>query len=870
MIDQQKTTLIGHPIAIPLTNLNHMIKKIFTLCLLVGASLTLTAQPISKSSYETMIQTAEETLAKGDFYNALEWYQKAYDEQTDRSLLPILAKLHYDIRDYVRAERTYERVLRRDTDNKYAAERFNYGRVLKMNKKYDEAIVQLQEFIDNTDDPIRKQLAQQEIIGAEMAMTMSESSQGVEIENIGRNVNTKTSEYAPTLSPDGNTLYYSMLQEADDVTIVDANNVDFHAKIYMSTKGERGWGKPTELDEKINRPGTNSVNTALSPDGRRLFFTRSVLEGNGVAYSKIYMSEQGDGSWLGANEVQGVNGEYIATHPGVGELFGKEVLFFASDMEGGKGGLDLYYATYKGDGVYADPIPLSDQINTVGDEITPHYHDGTLYFSSTGHPGIGGLDIFYSVWDGSKWSDPQNMGSGYNTSVDDLYFRLDAEGYNGLLTSNREGGRSVKSKTCCDDIYTFSIAKVYADLAVGVFDENKKGLPGATVKLIPMEGKQPDGPGRSQTKQKGNRFDYDLDLEKAYRVVVSRDGYYPDSLEFNTLGVTEVTHVVKRVFLKAKPVPPPEPLYDTITIEEAIVLENILYDFDSDRIKKEAEPDLQLVKELMEQYPDMVIELSSHTDLRGDDDYNENLSQARAESARRWLVRNGISRSRIQAKGYGEKVPQTISARVAGQHEFLKEGDVLTPEFISKLGEKEAEEVAHSINRRTEFKILEGPQTITIKSTRLRKQEQSKKAPKRNANISLIPQGLADSVKISQLSSLYGKKDLRGVPVMKFKSRMIPLGKVKKGDKRSFKYEFTNIGDTPLQISLVSACDCTTTDYSTDPVPPGKSGVIKVIFDSTDKDESEVIDVDVILENVDPATDYPIIEQLKYTYELIK
>lgn len=863
-----KTTQNGHKTATQTTNLNHMINKIFTLSLLIGASLTLTAQPISKSSYETMVQTAEETLAKGDFYNALDWYQKAYDEENDRELLPIIAKLNYDLRDYVRAERYYDRVLRRDKENKYAAERFVYGRVLKMNKKYDEAIVQLQTFVDETTDPVLKELAQQEILGAEMGLSMSTTSQGVELKNAGKKINTKTSEYAPTLSPDGNTLYFSMLEEADDITYVDEDNVDFHAKIYMSAKDEKGWGKPTPLDEKINRPGTNSVNTALSPDGRRLFFTRSTLEGNGVANSKIYMSEQGDGGWLGANEVLGVNGEYIATHPAVGELFGKEVLFFASDMDGGEGGLDLYYATYKGDGVYADPIPLNEKINTKGDEMTPHYHDGTLYFSSTGHPGIGGLDIFYTVWDGSTWSEPLNMGSGYNTSVDDLYFRLDAEGYNGFLTSNREGGRSVKSKTCCEDIYSFSIAKIYADLAVGVFDEAKKGLPGATVQLIPIESNQPAGPGRSQTKPKGNRFDYDLELEKAYRVVASREGYFPDSVEFNTVGITEVKHILHRLFLKAKPVPPPEPLYDTITLEQAIVLENILYDFDSDRIKPEAEPDLQLVKELMEKYPDMKIELSSHTDLRGDFDYNESLSQARAESARRWLVRNGVSRSRIEAKGYGEKVPQTISSRVAGKYEFLKEGDVLSEEYIKGLTEEEEEETAHSINRRTEFKILEGPQTITIKSTRLRKKEETKKSLKRGSNIkaSLTPQ---DTVKISQLSSLYGRKDLKGVPVMKFKSRMIPLGAVKKGEKRTFKYEFTNIGDTPLEISLVSACDCTTTDYSTDPVAPGATGVIHVIFDSTDKDESEVIDVDVILENVDPKTDYPIIEQLKYTYDLI-
>ncbi|GJM35259.1 MAG: hypothetical protein DHS20C18_42600 [Saprospiraceae bacterium] len=839
---------------------------------------TLSAQPIGKSNYEILLQGAQEALTKKDYYLALTKYEEAYDEKKDRELTLTIAELHYLLRDYSKAERWYSRLLDRDKDNKFAEERFNYGRVLKMIGEYNEATLVLQQYIDETQDPIRKKLAQNELIGAEMALTLPETAKGVTVDNLGKKVNGKQSEYSPTLDRDGKTLYFSAF-EADDVIVVDEKNTDFYARLYMSTKEDNGWSKRKALDDKINRPGVHTTNVALSADGKRMYFTRSILEGNTLANSKIYMSESGDGGWLGPNEIQGVNGEYIATHPAVGELYGKEVLFFSSNMEGGEGGMDLFYATYEGSGKYSDPVSLGAVINTVGDELTPYYHDGTLYFSSTGHPGIGGFDIFYSVWDGANWSEPKNMGKVYNTMVDDLYFRMDEEGYKGFLTSNREGGRSAHGKTCCDDIYSFEIAKLYADLVVGVFDDaTKQPLFGATVSLVEMTNDTPGTPD-SKTNSTANKFEYGLGLEKPYKVAVSHPDYFPDSMTLNTVGLTDSKTFQHNFILKAKPKPPPEPEYITIVEEKPIVLENILYDFDDDRIRQSAEVDLELVYEIMTEHDSMKVELGSHTDNRGKDNYNADLSQRRAESARRWLVRKGIDRERVVAKGYGETVPQTVTAKVAAKHDFLNEGDVLTIAFIDALETEEQKEIAHELNRRTEFKILEGPTSIQIKTTRLKKQEEGKEdaTPKdsksrRSRDRNSLPQaqvGKGDPV-ISQLSTLYGRKDLKGLPIMTFNERVINFGKVKRGEKRTHIYEFVNEGDTPLTISLISACDCTTTEYPTETIKPGGKGSIKVIFDSTEKEESETIDVDIMLENTLPETGAPIIEMLQYTYELVK
>lgn len=838
-------------------------KRLLPLFILtMGTIFTLEAQPLNKASYETMVKTAEELVDQKDYYNALEWYIKAFEEREDRALIPIIGKMNYELRDYGDAERWFTRLFRRAQDTEYPEERFMLARSLKMQGKYDEAITAFQEFLLLSSDPAMKQLAQLELNGAELALELPDNPQGVTIESAGRNVNSPTSEYSPTMSPDGNTLYFAALEERREVTIVKDPGDDFYAKIYRSAKDDDEWDKPDVLDEKINRPGYHSVNPSLSPDGRRMYFNRVLLQGNKPGETKIYWSEYGDGGWLSANEVEGVNGNYLALHPTVGELFGKEVLFFVSNMEGGHGNYDIYYATYEGAGKYSDPVNLGETINSVGNEYSPHYHDGTLYFSSDGHPGLGGYDIFYSVWDGSSWSEVKNMGKSFNSSVDDIYFRLDESGYNGYFTSNRPEGRSLKSKTCCDDIYSFNIAQLYADLVVGVFTEDRKPLVGATVNLVKMLNDTP-GETDSKTQEKGNRFDYGLALEMPYKVVATADGYYPDSVGLNTVGLKESKTFEHRFFLKMKPVPPAEPEFDTITIEEAIVLENILYDFDSDRIRDEAESDLAVVKGLMDEYADMRIELSSHTDYRGDDDYNQRLSQARAESARRWLIRNGISRGRIEAVGYGETRPQTVSTRVALLNPFLNEGDVLTPDYIDALSTTADQEVAHLLNRRTEFKIIEGPTSITIKRTELRKKPTTKEGPGRNS----LPVA-RDTLKISEMSSLYGKP-LKSVPIMDFDQRKVDLGLVKKGEKREFDYTFTNRGTVPLRISMVTACECTTTEFSKEPVAPGKTGKIHIIFDSAEKDYEETIDVTIMLENNDSEGN-PIIESLEYNFNIEK
>ncbi|GAB4257689.1 MAG: OmpA family protein [Saprospiraceae bacterium] len=865
-------------------------KKLLLILALGVYGLTLTAQPLNRPTYASMIQTAEEQMEKKDYYRALEWYEKAYEESRDPELAIILADLNYMLRDYRDASRWYSRALRPSRRNKKAEEwqekRFEYARSLKMEEQYDEAIEEFDKFIRTTTDPVKKELAEQEKVGCEFAR-VAQPVENLTVSNAGKNVNTKISEYSPYLSPDNSELYYSSLN-SDEVIELDEDTEDYHAKIYKSARTEKGWAKGEALDDKVNRPGFFNVNVKLSPDGKRMFFNRETIEGNVLVESKIYVSEKTGSGWSAAKELESVNGDYIAKSPAVGELFGKEVLFFVSDMDGGYGGYDIYYATYKGGGQYGDPVNLGPQINTVGDEETPFYREGILYFSSTGHPGIGGYDIFMSTWDGTRWSKPVNMGKGYNSSVDDLYFMLDKEGYTGVLASNRpaEGARSLKGKTCCNDIYNISLKKIEAALVAKILDlDTKEPLVGGTVELYESK----DGEMvlvDSKTNKAGNGFDWPLELDKAYMIVGSADNYEKDTVSFNTIGLLDSKVYEEVLELK--------PGKKTITIrrEEPFVLQNIYYDFDDDKILPDAERDLQVILELMNEYPDMVIELSSHTDSRGTEAYNRNLSQRRAESARRWLVAKGVERRRIQAKGYGESQPKVVDERVKERFPFLNVGDTLTEEYINSLLPDTAKfEAAHQVNRRTEFKIIDGPTSITIEEERLiqignRKvdekiKEEVKPGGKKENNekpggnsVKEAPIDLELSRQqrppIHQLSSLYGKKDLSGLPIMHFEERVHDFGTVKKGEVKTHVFTFTNLGEVPLAIDIATSCDCTTLDYSTSEVKPGESGKIKVTFDSGKKDEDETVDVDIYLKNIDPEIGAPIFERVQYTYHLVK
>ena len=596
-----------------------------------------------------------------------------------------IAYLNYKLRDFKRSANWYKRVLRRDDDNIYIEDRLVYGLVLKQMDDYPTAITELQRYLEFGEDEEGKEYARLALEGIELSKELPDNID-VEMEIIDRKVNSGFSDFAPRQYEDGS-LYFASFQRNDAVVLDNKDDDNQYAKIYFSTKGEKGYEKATELGQHINRENFHTGNVTFSRDGRRMYFTRALLEGNNLSDSKIFVSYKNDAGWSPATQLEGVNGDFIAKHPTVGELFGNEVLFFSSNMDGGNGGFDIYYATRTGDASYSSPVNLGSAINSEGDEATPFYQDGILYFSSDGFAGLGGMDIYSTSWDGTAWSEVTNMGYGYNSANDDWYFSLDRDGKKGFLVSNRpdKNKRTLKSKTCCDDIFEFKIRDVVIDLLALVKDANGP-LNGANVELHDRTtGSEPN----FKTNSLGNDFRFLLDSDRSYKAIVTKDNYYPDTIEFNTAGIIDDYTVRKTVVLEPMPM---EPEVEIVTINQPIRLNNIYYDFDDWKILPESEPSLTYLTELMEDYPDMVIELSSHTDARGVSTYNQKLSQRRAESAKEWLVGNGIDDSRIKPVGYGESVILN----------HCKNG--------VRCSDDE-----HRFNRRTEFKITAGPQSIEIK-----------------------------------------------------------------------------------------------------------------------------------------------------------
>ena len=942
-----------------------MSRLIAFLFFLVVSSVTAFAQPLNKATAAVNLKTAQEQEDKQDYFRALEYYDKYFEETKDYDVYPQMARLSMKLMDYKKAERYYGRYLKdsmeeeeeeeakKDEDEElntiqYALkkgkeavgkgksaikkkkgkgkkkkkkskkakarakkkaqeakqaerdakaiakgkmvakkkrvrkpltpeqkeDRFDYGRALKANEKFEAAVTQFEKYIATGTDPIKRELAQNELEGAQFALQQGvtkedgESANGIKITNI-KNLNSKEAEYGPFLHKDE--LYFASFGNVDKIISTDGETPMAYAQIYKAAKNGDKWSKGEALSTKINREDFQTTHPHISPDGETMYFTRSLMRGNKAEISTIYYSEKKGSEWAGPNEV--VIGfddlDFKAYHPAVGDLFGKEVLFFVSDMPGGEGGKDIYYATKKGDGVYGEPVPLAS-INTPGEEVTPFYRNGALYFSSNGLPGFGGFDIFTTVWDGTKWSTPENMGVGYNTPLDEKSFYLDAAGENGFLTSNRSG-RGFVSNTSCFDIFAMEIPPIQANVLAEVFD-GKKALRGATVAILEMEGANGVNP-KEKSNKKANNFDFPLQLEKTYMLIASKKGYTRDTVTVSTLDLKEnKTYKERFVLSKAAPVKKPDPVpvepeYEDIVVEinQPIRLSNIFYDFDDDKILIDAEKDLSVLLDLMQRYPDMVIELSSHTDYRGGNDYNETLSQRRADSAKKWLTERGIEQERIKSVGYGEKLPATVDSLTIEDTEGLQVGWVLDFNLVSKLSPKEKREAAHQINRRTEFRIIAGPTNIKIKKLEKRlkkpapkpkvinksnskKKSRKKKSRKRNANPT--------------------PNNLPAGPKMVFEYSEVDFGFVKKGEKREHIFKFTNKGDETLVIELVSACDCTTTEYSTEPVAPGEKGQIKAIFDSGKIDNASKLDIDIILENEDPNTGYQIVERVSYLFQL--
>jgi peptidoglycan-associated lipoprotein len=364
------------------------------------------------------------------------------------------------------------------------------------------------------------------------------------------------------------------------------------------------------------------------------------------------------------------------------------MLFFSSDLANGQGGKDLWVAIRKSAGEqFGKPLNLGPNINTPGDEMFPFLrNDTTLYFSSNGHPGMGGLDLFRSTLVNGQWGPPINMQYPMNSAGDDFSIVFNPEEDKGFFTSNRRGGRG------SDDIYSFVNPPVLFTIQGIVKDDNTlQVVPGAVIKMVGSDGTSIEAKTDTRGIYSFNKAQ--VKPRTTYELLCVKDNYFNKKARETTVGLE--TSKDFTIDFTIEPIP-----------DKPVVLPDILYDLAKWDLKPQYQDSLQGLIKTLDENETIIVELASHTDSRGSDESNDVLSQKRAESVVNYLIDRGIDPERLVAKGYGERVPRRLAKDVTKDGFSFTTGTLLTTTYIDSLASKPQQEAAHALNRRTEFRVL--------------------------------------------------------------------------------------------------------------------------------------------------------------------
>ena len=454
------------------------------------------------------------------------------------------------------------------------------------------------------------------------------------------------------------------------------------ADLFLTKRDEKGrWQKTERIDGDVNSEYEDGA-CAFTPDGKIMYFTRCASDENYPRYAAIYKSTRSDATWGQAEEVFISNDSLsVYAHPAVSP--DGEWLYFTSNMAGGQGGLDIwriYIGSIKAkEGVLEN---LGECINTEGDEQFPAFGPmGELFFSSDGYPGMGGLDIFFAVQESDSVWNINNVGAPVNSNGDDFGITFAPGLYRGYFSSNRGDARG------WDHIYSFYLPETVHTLYGWIYEKDGYELTDGVIYLVGT-----DGTNSSFGVMKDGSYKVRVAPGVEYVMLGTCKGYLNVMHELKTDDV-EGTREYQRDF--ALP-----------SITRPVLVENIFYEFGKAALTAESSTSLNELKELLEQNPNITIELSAHCDFRGSASYNEKLSQARAEAAVAYLVSQGIEKERMTPVGYGEAKPKVVNKKLTERYAFLSEGDVLTEEFINNLKDEELQEICNQLNRRTEFQVL--------------------------------------------------------------------------------------------------------------------------------------------------------------------
>lgn len=586
---------------------------------------------------------------KGEYEGALIDYKKALEKGENKGYLNAQIGECYRLSNRIaEAAPFYKEALA--NGNKADSILFQYPFSLKASGNYTEAKAGFQEYVSNGRKPTLVERAQKEIENLNKIAEIQKKKSWWEIQNLDA-VNTAGSEYGPVFH-DGN-LYFASTRGTS--AIYGATGTPF-SNIFSFKIGSTDPAAVQPVSG-INTDGQHEASPTMTKDGKMMIFARS-NDGSRKMHKEVclYMTRNVNGSWstpelMPINDVEYWNGAPSLSADG-------KTLYFASNRRGGKGGLDLYRTTIDQNGKWGKVTNLGENINTPGDESFPSVtEDGKLYFSSDGHPSLGGLDLFVATKkDGNTVV--ENLGNGINTVGDDFGLSLKSSN-EGYFSSNRPGGKGD------DDIYFFHDAKndprvVKFNFNSQAFSKDDKGvesvLANTAVKLLDDKG----AVVAETTTDADGKYNFQMEPSKNYTLFVEKEKYYTKRDPFTTVGKSpafdDLTEKETVISLDHKLV------LDKIKVNEVFVAENINYDYDKSDIRPDAAIELDKITQFLSDNPTITIELSSHTDSRGDDKYNQKLSQKRAESCEAYIVSKGIKTERIHSKGYGESKPMIPDA----------------------------------------------------------------------------------------------------------------------------------------------------------------------------------------------------------------
>lgn len=668
---------------------------------------------MSSCSLKSRIKRADKKYAIGEYYDAAEIYKQVYGRispKTERELKGRVAFSQgecYRILNSPKAVNSFKNAIRYKYQDSIVY--LHYAQVLQYQAKYSEAEKNYSIYLEaHPDDYVAR-------AGQYACRMMPEWKKETTryVVSIAKEYNQKrTSNFAPAfIGKDGDAVMFTTnrqeqnsggkkkLKRASPVTGVQSFSLysarkdaagrwqDFHlAEGLYEESGEEG---ENENDSTSAKSGQAELGVCcFSEDGKTMYFTYSCPVNGQDLGAKIYTSSRASGEWAEPQEIKLFKDSSITVgHPSI--CVTGDTLYFVSDAPGGFGGKDIWMAELDGSD-WVNPQNLGPQINTSGDEMYPCVHpDGSLFFASNGHPGYGGLDIFKAVRDTAaervdtipiNWL-VFNMGTPFNSNGDDFGITFIGNTQNGMFSSNRG-----QLKKGYDEIYVFELPEMVFMVEGNVVDHNNEAITDAQLRIV-----GDDGTNSKVSVRRDGTFKVKLNRDVKYAILASARGYLNDKATLNTYDLKD-SKTYNQTFVLAP-------------ISKPVKMENIFYEFGKWTLTPQSETGLQALIKLLNDNPNITIELAAHTDCIGDSISNKTLAEKRAESVVNYLIRNGIEKERLTPNGYGEGKPVTVDAALHKQYPYLPIGQILDEAFIKTLSPNRQEE-CHQINRRTEFKVL--------------------------------------------------------------------------------------------------------------------------------------------------------------------